>query len=65
MTTSLRLLGFACLFALTASTASAQTAQQPSSPSDNATRPAITTSVGDTGLWYVPTAEVRARGKSA
>jgi outer membrane protein OmpA-like peptidoglycan-associated protein len=32
-------------------------------PSDEATRPATTTFFGDTGLWFVPTAEVLARGK--
>ncbi|HYU78158.1 MAG TPA: hypothetical protein VEK56_04185, partial [Vicinamibacterales bacterium] len=31
---------------------------QPSPPAENATRPATTTVLGDTGLWYVPTAEV-------
>ena len=32
------------------------------STSSTATRPATTTFYGDTGLWYVPTAEVLARG---
>ena len=32
-------------------------------PTDQATRPATTTFFGDTGLWYVPTAEVLARGR--
>jgi hypothetical protein len=39
--------------------------QTPSSSTDTAqeTRPATTTFYGDTGLWYVPTAEVLGRGK--
>ena len=38
--------------------AQAQTpATAPPAPSD-ATRPATTTFLGDTGLWYVPTGEV-------
>ncbi len=59
MNISLRFLGstFACV--LLAATANAQT---PSAP-DAASRPAFTTSEGDTGLWYVPTAEVLAKGK--
>jgi outer membrane protein OmpA-like peptidoglycan-associated protein len=47
--------------ALWAVTASAQT--NPPAPSSEATRQSLTTSEGDTGLWYVPTAEVLARGK--
>ncbi len=35
----------------------------PSSSSDVATRPATTTFFGDTGLWYVPTAEVLGNGR--
>ena len=43
-------------------TAGAQTSSSsPASP--DATRSAFTTADGDTGLWYVPTAEVLARGK--
>src|SRR6185436_14464682 len=63
--------------AITASAASAQTgslgtstgqnpnAQQSSSTSTppEETRPATTTFLGDTGLWFVPTAEVLAHGK--
>jgi outer membrane protein OmpA-like peptidoglycan-associated protein len=30
---------------------------------DGATRPAMTTATGDTGLWFVPTAEVLPRGR--
>jgi peptidoglycan-associated lipoprotein len=44
------------------SIAAAQTAPPPV-PSDEPTRPATTTFFGDTGLWYVPTAEVLAKGK--
>jgi outer membrane protein OmpA-like peptidoglycan-associated protein len=44
-------------------TASAARAQTPSADTEVATRPAFTTSEGDTGLWYVPTAEVLAQGK--
>src|SRR2546423_8941796 len=67
----------ALTFAATATAASAQTgssgtstgqnpnAQQSSSTSNTAedTRPATTTFFGDTGLWFVPTAEVLAHGK--
>src|SRR5438132_10042989 len=38
-------------------------AQSSSTATTDATRPATTTFYGDTGLWYVPTAEVLARGK--
>lgn len=67
-----RALGFAVLVALWASAAGAQNAQsggaQPaagSSSSDDtaSTRLGLTTADGDTGLWYVPTAEILARGK--
>jgi outer membrane protein OmpA-like peptidoglycan-associated protein len=67
-TLSLRSLGLATVCMLSAAGAGAQTiatptaaAQQPaaSQPSEAAdTRPATTTFLGDTGLWYVPTAEV-------
>ena len=40
---------------LTAAIAGPAFAQQPSAP---ATRPATTTAGGDTGLWFVPSAEV-------
>src|SRR5262245_17605150 len=61
MRTSLRTLGPAAIAcALFAATASAQTTSTESS--DAAVRPAFATSEGDTGLWYVPTAEVLARG---
>src|SRR5213596_111197 len=39
------------------------TAAQSSSTATTDTRPATTTFFGDTGLWYVPTAEVLASGK--
>src|SRR5437773_9072713 len=44
---------------------STTTTQKPSSSTDTAqeTRPATTTFFGDTGLWYVPTAEILANGK--
>ncbi len=43
---------------------STTTAQPPSSSTaDEETRPATTTFFGDTGLWFVPTAEVLANGK--
>src|SRR5688500_15296364 len=32
-------------------------------PDDSATRPATTTTLGDTGLWYVPTGEVLPKGR--
>jgi outer membrane protein OmpA-like peptidoglycan-associated protein len=47
---------------LWASSAAAQTTPPPVS-SDEPTRPATTTFLGDTGLWYVPTAEVLGKGK--
>src|SRR5580700_4406030 len=57
----------ACL--LGAATAGAQTAstssQSTTSGSSEATRPATTTFDGDTGLWYVPTAETLGRGAFA
>ena len=61
MTISLRSLGVAALVALSASASFAQapssTTAQPSS-ADSDTRPATTTFQGDTGLWFVPTAEI-------
>jgi hypothetical protein len=65
MTTPLRFgaLAGACL--LWAAAAGAQTASAPPPPppsSTDATRPATTTFNGDTGLWYVPTAEVLPHG---
>ena len=66
MTTTLRTLTLATGFCvLTALTASAQTSQPNSSTSSTTddTRPATTTFFGDTGLWFVPTAEVLPAGK--
>src|SRR4051812_39753035 len=40
---------------------SQQSSSTPATPA--ATRPATTTFFGDTGLWFVPTAEVLAHGK--
>ena len=56
-----------CLSVLSTS-AIAQTpaaaAQTPATPAtDSETRPATTTFFGDTGIWYVPTAEVLGNGK--
>ena len=77
MTTTLRCIGFAAACWLWAATAGAQTqtnsnattaapqtssSQSTSSP-DESTRSATTTFYGDTGLWYVPTAEILAHGK--
>lgn len=46
------------------STGSSQPGATPSSSAaSDVTRPATTTFLGDTGLWYVPTAEVLAHGK--
>jgi len=50
-----RSLGLALASVLVAAAAAAQTPQSPSS--DTSTRPATTTAAGDSGLWYVPTAE--------
>jgi outer membrane protein OmpA-like peptidoglycan-associated protein len=52
-------IGLVCLLA----TAVGAGAQSSSGTSSEDTRPALTTADGDTGLWYVPTAEVLARGK--
>ena len=60
MTISLRSLGLGFLVTLSASAALAQTpaSSQPSSSEAAETRPATTTFQGDTGLWFVPTAEI-------
>src|SRR5262249_49555481 len=68
MMTTLRYLGLAGFLTLVTAAANAQTpasttqSATPSSPSSS-TRAAFTTADGDTGLWYVPTAEVLAHGK--
>ena len=63
MKSSIRYLGLAglCLLVTTAANAQSTSTTTPSSSSE--TRPAFTTADGDTGFWYVPTAEVLARGK--
>ena len=61
MSHTLRSMAVTAACVLWASTASAQApaSQTPSSPSpDESTRPATTTFFGDTGIWFVPTAEV-------
>ena len=71
MTISFRTLSFTAACALLAVSAGAQTAppaasqtsSTAASASDTATRPATTTFFGDTGLWFVPTAEVLPDGK--
>src|SRR5262245_21744857 len=72
MTNTLRYMGLAAACVLWAAGAGAQTANtqssapaQPStsSTSSSETRPATTTFFGDTGLWFVPTAEVLPHGK--
>src|SRR6186713_389787 len=61
-TTSTRRAGtLAALALLAGSLAQAQPAT--STASDSPTRPAFATADGDTGLWYVPTAEVLSRGQ--
>ena len=49
--------------AQTTSTAATQTSSTTSQSSDASTRPATTTYFGDTGLWFVPTAEVVPHGR--
>jgi outer membrane protein OmpA-like peptidoglycan-associated protein len=63
MHTARRFLGLAAACLMWATAVSAQ----PSSPasSEEPTRPTTNTFDGDTGLWYVPTAEVLARGAFA
>src|SRR5438132_560573 len=70
MTITLRSIGLTALVlwasaagAQTTSTATQTTQPSTSQSSDASTRPATTTFFGDTGLWYVPTAEVLANGK--
>src|SRR6186713_1854207 len=62
MTISLRALGFVGLIGFSSSAAFGQTQSsttaQPSSATASETRPATTTFQGDTGLWFVPTAEI-------
>ncbi|HEY7172888.1 MAG TPA: hypothetical protein VH417_18680, partial [Vicinamibacterales bacterium] len=67
MTRSLRssLIAAFCLLLAVGAAAQTTTAQSQSgsSQSTSETRPATTTFYGDTGLWFVPTAEVLAHGK--
>src|SRR5829696_9723913 len=67
MTNLRRAILFAVLAALWATAAGAQTASTAAQPASGASETALrlstTTADGDTGLWYVPTAEVLARGK--
>src|SRR5258706_7760052 len=68
MTISFRSLCAALACVLCATIAGAQTpatsSSSPSSPSsESSTRPATTTFFGDTGIWYVPTAEILPNGK--
>jgi hypothetical protein len=67
-----RSIGLTLIYLLWAVAAGAQTTPTATTPptqpstsqsSDASTRPATTTFFGDTGLWYVPTAEVLAKGK--
>ena len=56
--------GLLCAGAAGAQTPDAQqTSSTPPAQSAVETRPATTTFFGDTGIWFVPTAEVLARGK--
>src|SRR4029077_10343567 len=75
MTTSLRSIALTAACLLWGGAAGAQTTPNASSPgsqtstsqsppsSDKTTRPATTTFFGETGLWYVPTAEILPNGK--
>src|SRR6185436_20263022 len=60
MTQSLRSIGLTAIFLLWAAAGGAQTTSTTSTPqpSETSTRPATTTFFGDTGLWFVPTAEI-------
>jgi len=70
ITTSLRSIAFAAGFVLFATSAGAQTPASGTQPhatastsASDSVRPATTTFSGDTGLWYVPTAEILPHGK--
>ena len=75
MTTTLRCIALTVASLLWAGAAGAQTNSNASAPAsqtstsqsppppDTTTRPATTTFYGDTGLWYVPTAEILPNGK--
>jgi outer membrane protein OmpA-like peptidoglycan-associated protein len=70
MTIALRSSTFAAACLLLAAAAGAQTGSTatpsqapPGQSTDDSTRPATTTFFGDTGIWFVPTAEVLPSGK--
>jgi outer membrane protein OmpA-like peptidoglycan-associated protein len=65
MTSSSRIFGVTAALVLAAGAAGAQTPSTapPTAAPDTTTRPATTTFLGDTGLWFVPTAEVLAHGQ--
>src|SRR5262250_844116 len=66
MTTTLRLMSLAVgVSLLSAAVVNAQQTTQASSSTSSSedTRPATTTFYGDTGLWFVPTAEVLPKGQ--
>jgi hypothetical protein len=66
VTTSFRRFGLAIACALWSATAFAQTPSSSSSQQPpEETRPATTTFFGDTGIWFVPTAEVTPDGRIA
>src|SRR5688572_20706108 len=52
------ILGFLGLSVINASAQTPASAPPPAAPTTTETRPATTTFLGDTGLWYVPTAEI-------
>ncbi len=64
--TALALLGASPTWAQTSGSSQQPTAQQPAtstSTTGDDTRPAATTTLGDTGLWFTPLAEVLPRGR--
>ena len=64
MGTALSLMAVSPLGAQTPGTNQQQSSQQqPSSTDGSETRPATTTTIGDTGLWFTPLAEVLPKGK--
>ena len=64
MLRTLRVMACAAASLLLAAAAGAQSGAAPqSSSSTDSTRPATTTFLGDTGIWFVPTADVVPAGK--
>src|SRR5262245_61513863 len=63
MSHTLRSLAITAGCLLWAAAASAQSSSSSASQTDQSTRPATTTFFGDTGIWFVPTAEVLPSGK--